>query len=218
MPGWPSTAQGVGMGSVRRALKAAGTAVSVAVLFTGLLSEVPASAAVEPGDALPMTAEAQAVRPRFAPGRFGPLRLGMTVREAVATGWAERIPRGESPCGEKVRMSLPYAEHAWLYAKRHGKGTPITIDQLAARYQDRTYAFGNGVRVGNPVRKLRRTYGDRFSIVRDRYESSYHWGRVRTPKGFLNFGFDTSVRPTARTRIDFMAVSIRPMWGLHSGC
>ena len=58
--------------------------------------------------------------PQFKPGRVGPIRVGMSSRQAVATGL---VRRNRNPgCGEQRLMGKGYLERHLLIRSRPGHG------------------------------------------------------------------------------------------------
>ena len=213
-----------------------GLAVALASALMGAPAAVtapgaPAAAAAPAGAAASTTTStvADSARPaaakpkvrwplRATPGRMGPLRVGMTPKQARKT----KLFRTADPiCGRALELKR-------VPAKRIGADVfPMDEESLAQGLEwawttkKKWVRAKKNVRVGTRLKRLRRVFGDRLEEVGGEANNPHnaaYWFDVRGRRGALAFGFATEGSPGPRARVRVIAVTRSSGQDLYWGC
>lgn len=206
---------------VRRLLLAALTAV----LLMPLTSVQTSSAAPAPTsvDAPPTSQEAAAATTkrwpmRATPGRMGPLRAGMTVRQARRTGL---FTDPDPTCGRALALKARPAKRIGADVFPMGGPDYATGLEWAYTTKAKWVRAKGGVRVGTELRRLRKVFGKRLTYVGGdplNPHNAAQWFDVKGKNGVLSFGFATEERPGRRDKIAVISVSEETGRELYWGC
>jgi|GEM_PF-2604518 len=161
-------------------------------------------------DAPPVSSESLIV----SPGRIGPITIGMTSQQALATGLIVRDTERENVCdGTFYRWKSDQAHAALdLYTDNAGKIVSMGVSRG-------TYPTDQDIRIGDRLSAVREAYGDRLSDVQS---AGYDQDGVFVHDGdrWLGFLLD-SARDGVNdsTRVIFMEVTRGDKPGLmRDGC
>ena len=193
--------------------------LAVALVLTSI--SVGGSAAALRPDAGPEAsapAAAQRWPMKATPGRMGPLRAGMTVRQARRTGL---FTDTDSVCGRaldlKARASRRIGADVFpMTGSEHARGL-----EWAYTTKRKWVRAKGGVRVGTELRRLRKVFGKRLVYVGGEPLNPHNaaqWFDVQGSDGVLSFGFATEERPGRRDRIAVLSVSQESGREIFWGC
>lgn len=145
--------------------------------------------------------------PRLAPGRFGRARIGMSVEDAIATGYFRATP--SSLCGQEAEF-----RRTWL---RRGLNSYVYADGITSISVSRAgIETTKGAHVGTRVSRLRATYSGLVGPYRTMWiDGPAWWAHVRTRNDYLTF-FLSGRR--AESTVLHMAVSKGKAGGFGAGC
>lgn len=155
--------------------------------------------------------------PALSPGRFGPVRVGMTRAEALATGLFDaNVSAGPgSPCGdaEPLAWKVPYAGLLDVVTDESGRIVSIGVLDDPAVGTDRD------IRVGSSLREVQEAYGKEAS---DPAEAGFNQSGVlvRDGENWIGFLFDVSVDLLdLAARVSFIEITLgAPPALIRSGC
>lgn len=152
----------------------------------------------------------------LAPGRVGPVSVGMSKAEAAATGYFHTdVEVGGDACPrvEPLQWKAPYDKMVDVLTGENG--TILSMGVL----RDTTLATDKGIRVGSTLGEVNEAYGDTVSPA---LEAGYSQSGVfvNTGDDWLGFLFDTPLGDVNESAVvTFMEVTKgeRPML-MRDGC
>ncbi|KHL18608.1 hypothetical protein CLV56_1500 [Mumia flava] len=160
----------------------------------------------------PAPTVATAVPGYVVPGAIGPVRAGMSVADAVETGYVERDRERERICGQRYyRWTGDLREDLDLYTYQ---GVVTDVGMLGPRVET-----PNGITVGDTLRSLRDAYGPDLSgpITLDYGNVGF---MVSDGDDWVGFGFEAGPDAIgAASRITLIQVTSGSRPGLmRDGC
>lgn len=140
---------------------------------------------------------------RVTTAGVGPIRIGMTIREA------------RRAAGRRILLSAdvsPGCQVADLLPRAYGVSLLLTRGRVARVYVDRRgIATGSGVRIGDSIQRLKRVYGRRLVSVPDAY--------TRAERVYeLRFGSRKVTFLSSRGRVAVISTGRRPEIDYIEGC
>jgi len=147
------------------------------------------------------------------PGAFEPIRVGMSVQQAIDTGFIERDPQREQACEGTF----------WKWKGQLSQGLDLIVGEdkrIAALGMSRAgLETPEGISIGNSYAAVDNTYGDRLEgPVRMDYGQAGVF--LRDGNNWIGFGFDNKPGQLADdSRVAFIEVSEGNRPGLiRDGC
>lgn len=164
----------------------------------------------------PTATETQEQELTLAPGRFGPVRVGMTKDEAAATGLFDvDVETGDDVCEPVTPLvwKEPYRDKIDVLTSQ--EGTIVSMGVL----RDETLATDTGIRVGSTLGEINEAYGDQVSPADEAgFNQSGVW--VNEGDDWIGFLFDESYTDVDESaKVVFIEVTTGEKPGLiRSGC
>lgn len=147
------------------------------------------------------------------PGAFEPIRVGMSIQQAIGTGLMERDPQRERACEGTF----------WKWKGQWSEGLDVIVGQdkqIASLGMSKGgLETPEGISIGNSFAALTKTYGDRLQGP-ERMDYGQAGAFLRDGDNWIGFGFDNQPgQLTDASRIAFIEVSNGNRPGLlRDGC